>query len=595
MLPAAAAPDSGSPADWEAWAERALGARIAAGAADSATIAIVLPDAPPIVRVWGHRDLERRQPTESSDRFLIASVTKVFTASLIARLVREGRIGSLDDPANRYLKRIQLPSRGGREITLRQLLTHSAGFEERGYGMARAEGVPIRASAEEIASRMPKLVRRPGDAIVYANIDPPLLGVLVEDLTGRSYRDLLAAQVFAPLGMRSTDVNYAVDLGTQVVRAGMPDGRGGRRPQPVHANAPFFAPTGSVQTTAADMVTFLAAQLGKRPDVLDPVALALLHTPLARNAPGLGALAMAFFVDRWNGVQVIGHPGLFSGYNANLVLVPERGVGLFVAWAGAPDPGVPPLDLNAFRDAFLVQLLGPYRAAPALANPPDATALSGRYWRERRPQTNAEALVAAPAVFDLRGNADGTLGFGSERMVPIGPGLYQQVGDGQRLPRMLSIRGDEIRLQADVARRVSGLADPLVRLKVAGVALVILVSGLAVPWYARGAPRLAAPLLALAALLLPVLVQGPSPSGLDLEGEIVAGVPWRLGGLALVSWLILGALLLLVAALVEPTRRVAVLGATSRPRLAQAHLSLLALAAGALFAVLWSFHLPLGP
>lgn len=566
------------------------------GAADSATVALVLPGSTPIVRAWGHRDLEGRTPVGPADRFLIASVTKIFTASLIARLIQDGRIASLDDPANRYLKRVQLPSREGREITLRHLLTHTAGFEERGFGMARAEGLPITASAEEIRSRLPQLVRRPGDAIVYANIDPPLLGILVEDITGRSYRELLAEQVFTPLGMLRTDVNYAIDLGPDVVRAGAPDGRGGRRAQPVHVNAPFFAPTGSIQTTAGDMALLLEAQLGRRPDVFDERTLTLLHTPLARNAPGLGSLAMAFFVDRWNDAVVVGHPGLFSGYSANLILVPARGAGMFVAWAGAPDPGVKALELNAIRDAFLLNLLGPYRAPPPVANPPDTTALSGRYWRERRPQTNAEALVAAQAVFELEGSRDGSLRLGGdEPLFAIGYGLYQQAGDGTRLPRTIWVNGDQIRLQSDLARRVSGLTDPGVWLKIAAASLVVLLTGFLVPGYARGKTRFASLAVGVAALATPLFVLGPSPSGLDFEGEIIAGEWFRLGGLAVVAWLLAAAACILIATFTSPARAAAALKPSKPPHMARAHLALLALAAVALLAVMWALHLPLGP
>lgn len=585
-----------SGSDWGEWTERTLGEPVRAGAADSATLALVLPGNAPIVRVWGHRDLDGRAAAAPTDRFLIASVTKIFTASLIARLLQDGRIASLDDPANRYLKRIQLPSRDGREITVRHLLTHTAGFEERGFGMARAQGMPITASPEDIRSRLPALVRRPGESIVYANIDPPLLGVLMEDVTGRSYRELLRDEVLTPLGMGDTDVNYAIDLGPDVARAGMPDGRGGRRAQPVHANAPFFAPTGSIQTTAGDMARFLEAQLGRRPDLFDEAALTRLHTPLARNAQGLGSLAMAFFVDRWNEAVVVSHPGLFSGYSANLVLVPELGAGLFVAWAGAPGPGVKPLDLNAVRDAFLLHLLGSYRAPPRIANPPDTTAFSGRYWRERRPQTNAEALVAAQAILEVRGSSDGSLRVGGdEPWFAIGPGLYQQAGDGSRLPRTIWVDGDQVRLQSDVARRVSGLTDPGVLLKIAAVSLIVLLTGFLAAWYARGATRVASIAAGVIALSTPLLVLGPSPSGLDLEGEIIAGVWFRLGGLALAAWLLTAAASILMSTSVSSALAAVALKPSRRPRMARAHLALLTLAALALLAVMWAFHLPLGP
>lgn len=533
--PAAAQTD---PASLASWADTQFGKPVAEGSASAATVVVVKGGKVVLLRNYGYGDKAQRTPIRAPrDRFLIASTTKTFTATAIALLVRDGRITSLDDPANKYLKRTKLPDGFGRPVTIRQLLTHSAGFEERGFGIGNHDDRTAPATAAYVKAHLPAIVRKPGSHIVYANVDPALLGMVVEDITGMTMRDFMAARVLRPLGMTDTELAYAPSTTDRLVRPYI-----GAKSVPWDINAPFYAPTGSIHTTAADMAKYLNAQLGHAPQVLAPDVVARLHGPLARNAATLDPLAMAFFTSRWNGETIIGHAGAFSGFAADMYLVPARDIGVFYAWAGSPVPGRgEPLDYGKLQASFLTLALGKYQPPAPLAVQPDPSAYYGRYWDERRPQTNFEAIIAAGAVQTVAPAPGNRLTInGKGPYYAFAPGAYTMVNDDGRPAGVIAFDGERLLQRVGYARRVSGLGDPGTQTMVTLGAIAVLVSGLLGVIWMRGRARLIAPLVGVAALIVPVALFVLPPG---LEPSIIAGdaKPFILLRVALIAIVVLAA------------------------------------------------------
>ena len=573
------------------WVESAVGAPMARGAASAATVSVVDHGEIVVVRRYGLASPSSPRPVGPHDRFVIASVSKTFTASIVERLVQSGRIASVDDPANRYLKRIQLPRYGGVDITIRQLLTHSAGFEERALGIASLSDRSFPATGEYIRAHLPAVVRAPGSAVVYANIDPALLGTLVEDITGLNFRQLIHQEILEPLGMQDTDLRYGPGLGEAVVVASAMGADGIRQPMRQDANVPFFAPTGSIQTTAEDMGRFMLAQLGYASQVLPPQAAQALHAPLATNGAPLGSIAMAFFVSDWNGTTVVGHAGEFSGYDANLVLIPRLGLGLFVAWAGGPVTGTAPLDLNALRDGFLRHVLGPYTTPPAMPDAPPTQSYVGSYWSERRPHTDAESLVSIDDVMEVTAGPGQTLYVGGGGpYYAFAPGYYVGKTDGSRQPRVYRFTPGTMASTANIAHRVGALTDPRTLRDLAAILLAICVSGLAAPFYSRGVRVSAAVIIAVAALALVSAALAPNPWGSDFVGDIFAGNRLRFVILAIASVSLPVAGVSLAGALLHSRSSAGSLPAEGR--LGRSHLWAVAVAAFASIGPSLYFHLP---
>lgn len=517
--PAAAQID---PASLASWADTQFGKPVAEGSASAATVVVVKGGKVVLLRNYGHGDKAKRTPIGTPrDRFLIASTTKTFTATAIALLVKDGRITSLDDPANKYLKRMKLPDGFGRPVTIRQLLTHSAGFEERGFGIGNHDDRTAPATAAYVKAHLPAIVRKPGSHIVYANVDPALLGMVVEDITGMTMRDFMAERVLRPLGMTDTELAYAPSTTDRLVRPYI-----GATSVPWDVNAPFYAPTGSIHTTAADMAKYLNAQLGHAPQVLAPDVVARLHGPLARNAATLDPLAMAFFTSRWNGETIIGHAGAFSGFAADMYMVPGRDIGVFYAWAGGPAPGQgEPLDYGKLQTSFLTLALGKYQPPAPLAVQPDPSAYYGRYWEERRPQTNFETIIASGAVQTVTPAPGNRLTInGKGPYYAFAPGAYTMVNDDGRPGGIFAFDGDRLLQRVGYATRVRGLGDPGTQTNIAMAALAILLSGLLGAIWMRGRARWIAPTIGLAALSVPLTLFVLPPG---LEPSIIGGDPTR--------------------------------------------------------------------
>lgn len=414
-------------------------------------------------RGYGQADVQAGRPVRPDETlFRIGSATKVFTATAVAQLLERGRIASLDDPANRYLQGLQLPLSGGREITIWDLLTHRAGFEDSAYGLGAALPPARQPPAVEEARRlMPALVRPAGSASVYSNYSTALLGLLVEQVSGRTMAQYMAEHIFAPLQMTRSRLSddFEPDPALGVPAASLPDGTW--QPLRYLPMRRFIAPAGGIVTTGADMARFMAAQIdgaqGRDTPILKAATAALMQQRKAGNHPAVSGFGMKFMVQPWNGHRVIEHGGGWPGFSTVMLMLPDDGIGIFISIMGGdaevglgerlaslvtqnrltprPDHTVKgALNPLAVREDLLEHLLGPWTApAPpvAAAVPAGAnlSAYAGSYWRQRRSYTGFEAffdlLSPRAAILNVQPGTAGALRInGVDGFMPVAPGVF---------------------------------------------------------------------------------------------------------------------------------------------------------------------------
>jgi CubicO group peptidase (beta-lactamase class C family) len=481
---------------YEEWADDFIGKGVEAGGASAATVAIVKDGQVVAIRGYGKpAPGATRRIDPARDQFQIASVSKTFAGLLLLDLVRTGAMPSLDTPANSVLKRVKLPAMGGKPILLRHLLTHSAGFEERGFGYFDLNRMSVPATGADIRAILPAQVRPAGTASVYANISAPLVAMAIEDATGRPYAELLAERVLRPLGMGTTRLNLS---GKPTPGLVVPFAPGGNE-IPRSFNAPFFAPTGSIETTAPDMARYMLAMMGEGEAALPPELRGMATAPLAGNGPGLDSIGAFWFLSRWGSQPTWEHAGGLSGVASTLVMVPKQRLGLFVAWTAS----APPLGYGEIRDSFLAAFAGPPQRATGIGG--SDPAIEGRYWTERRPHSTAEMLFFLGAVTEVKRTADG-ITINGKPVTRIAPGLYEERAAPGRAAARWLFRGETMAERVAVARKVSGLSDPAVQMKMAAAALMLVLSGLLAAIWARGTARWLAPFTALIASSLPATV-----------------------------------------------------------------------------------------
>src|SRR5262249_5860245 len=147
-------------------------------------------------RGYGFSDLAAVQADPARTQYLIGSITKTFTGTVVLQLVDEGRIASLSDPANTHLKRVQIAQWNGRAVSVGDLLTHRGGLDEHLFEMAPTRRYDTPTSAADLKRLIPGLVREPGSLIAYSNDGYGLLGVLIEDIENETLQAVMRRRIF---------------------------------------------------------------------------------------------------------------------------------------------------------------------------------------------------------------------------------------------------------------------------------------------------------------------------------------------------------------------------------------------------------------
>ena len=277
------------------------------------------------------------RPVTPATVFRIGSITKTMTALAVMQLVEEGRV-TLDDPVGEHLRsfRLEAPA-GAPPITIRHVLTHTAGVGELRrwsdllrptIGLAGKVGAPERPLADLYRSGL-RAELPAGRKWAYANHAFAALGQLVEDVAGEPYAELMRTRIFEPLGMQHTDV-----LRSERVRGELAVGfalkRG--RLRPVKDAEILLPPAGSVFSSVKDMARYAAALLGgganEHGRVVRAESLAAMLEPQAGLEVDGAGQGLAFFLDRIGEHRVAGHDGGWPGFVSSLFVAPADGVGV---------------------------------------------------------------------------------------------------------------------------------------------------------------------------------------------------------------------------------------------------------------------------
>ena len=155
-------------------------------------------------RGYGYGDVDKKTPVSpSSTLFRPGSISKLFTWTAVMQLVEQNKV-ELDRDINSYLD-FKIPATYPQPITLRHLMTHTAGFEEQIKDLINSEGAPISTLREHLIAHMPQRVYPPGTIPAYSNYGASLAGYIVERVSGKPFNQYVSENIFTPLAMaRST-------------------------------------------------------------------------------------------------------------------------------------------------------------------------------------------------------------------------------------------------------------------------------------------------------------------------------------------------------------------------------------------------------
>jgi len=329
----------------ERWADETFGRILEERRISSLAIAVTQGDNVIFKKGYGYVDWTARTAVNpDTSQFRIASLSKTFIGTAIAQLLEKKKIASLDDPVNKYLKRVQLKSFNGKAITIWDMMTHQGGLGPSPV-IANEPGTPPSPPlpGDYIASKMPDILREPGTISIYCNPCTATLGFMIEDITGKTLQEYLKENVFVPLGMTHTAVvtepnPESKDIVVQYAFA--PGGTPVALPYPVIA--PFLAYAGAINSTAGDMAKYLIAHIqeaaGSGPKLMSPATFKLMHARHRGNEPNTSGFGMQFFTYDYNGERVLEHYGSLNFRSMEFLML-DRKIGVFVTFAGGGPGG----------------------------------------------------------------------------------------------------------------------------------------------------------------------------------------------------------------------------------------------------------------
>ncbi len=386
---------------------------------------------------YGFADLEKKTPFDPERTVVrVASNSKLFTATAVMQLVERGRI-RLDENVNAYLKNMRIPDTYPRPITMLNLLTHTAGFDEKNLGMSTLNEKDVIPLGTFMKNNMPGRVMEPGTVASYSNMGLTLAGYIVECVSGEPFYAYAREHLFKPLGMASSDFMPRPDL---MERMAVPYLYRGGKHEVMPYDHDFCYPAGSLMTTASDMARFMIAHLQNgrygAARILKTETAQLMHRRQFAHHPALPGMAVGFMEAVYRGLRMLEHGGWVAGFKTLTTLIPERNAGFFISYnieyAG------PGSKHYALANEVQRAIVDRYYAgavtvkAPAKLDPLLARRLGGSYRTNRHSRGDLTKFGVFMADLSVKALPDGSIMVGRDHYMPRG-GLLFEKEDGTDL------------------------------------------------------------------------------------------------------------------------------------------------------------------
>src|SRR5215471_3266691 len=319
-------------ADFEAFLDALIPSQLQNRNIAGAVVSVVKDGQVLFQKGYGYADVEAKKPVlPDQTLFRPGSISKLFTATAVMQLVEQGKL-DLDRDVNEYLD-FAIPKTYPEPVTLRRLLTHTAGFEETLKNLFVARESDLKALRNYLVNQMPARIYPPGKVPSYSNYGFSLAGHIVERVSGEKFERYIDNHILKPLKMNSStfDQPLPAPLAPQMSKGYREASKKPRDFELVQA-----APAGALSTTAADMTRFMLAFLQNGTldgvSILKPETVQQMQTrqfELNQMICGMGITFMEYLL---NPVRVIGHGGDSVYFHSDMVLIPDAHVGYFLSY-----------------------------------------------------------------------------------------------------------------------------------------------------------------------------------------------------------------------------------------------------------------------
>ncbi|NNF34998.1 MAG: serine hydrolase [Saprospiraceae bacterium] len=401
------------------------------------TVSIVQHDSIYWSKGYGYADLKKNtEVNPKKTLFRMGSVSKLFVWTAVMQLYEDGLI-NLDADITSYIDDFEIPGGYEEPITMKNLMTHTPGFEDYYFNLFSLDSLPPESLGANLNEHMPERVRPPGIHSSYSNHGTGIAAYIVEEISGMKWDDYVEQKILRPLGMNITSFRYVLpDSLMDIQSKGYTYAEGEYTSKDLKGIP--LAPVGLATTSAEDMTPFMLAHLnnGKYNDyrMLDSTTVELMHQQLFSHADGLRGMCYGFFNHSKNGYKIIGHGGATEFFFTYMLILPDEKTGIFIStntrggtslirqvtdhWIDQYYPDTTAVDSIQLSDTYLAQF-------------------SGNYISNRRPRnrvTKISVLSNNPVtVSNSNGKIKTSSGGDTHIWFPIDSLLFQNTNNTSRL------------------------------------------------------------------------------------------------------------------------------------------------------------------
>lgn len=433
-------------------------------AVPGATIAIVQSGKVIFLQGYGLADIEHKRAMDANLTYLeVGSISKLFTWTAVMQLVEQGKL-DLDVDVRQYLPPdfIQLAA----PITLRHLLTHTAGFEERMAAMMVEQPAALIPLQEYVSARyQPRQIYQPGTIIAYSNYGTNLAGYIIEHVTGMPFAQYINTHIFMPLGMDaatfSQDYNSIPGFNDKKSRGYIAAGNEFVLRPNLYIND---MPAGSLQATAENMARFMIAHLDRQGSsgyrlFKDLNTLTKMQTTAFTHNEALPGNAHGFWERFVGAKRVLEHGGNTDSFSASLLIVPEDEFGLCILTNLGSE-------MSGLRSELINALIGSTYTKPERVEGLDHSRdVAGWYRSARRVESTLFKLFYSVAGSDthVRAVSPGTitvevLGQQAATYIETSPYLFERLEAADLLMDRAGLPTSRIYFPTDSYSKVTKLA-----------------------------------------------------------------------------------------------------------------------------------------
>ena len=375
-----------------------------------ATVSVVKDGKLLFAKGYGYADVQNKKPVSAQETlFRPGSISKLFTWTAIMQLYEQGKL-DLDRDINDYLD-FKIPDAFGKPITLKNVLTHTPGFEEQIKDLFTTNATAPNLG-QYVKTHIPGRIYPPGTVPAYSNYATAIAGYIVERVSGRPFEQYVAENIMKPLKMTHSTFSQPLP---QELAPFMSNGyrMGSDNAELFEVVNPF--PAGSLSSTAADMAQFMIAHLqdGQLGDakILKPETARLMHSRLFALDDAANAMCYGFYEETRNNQRIIGHGGDTVYFHSDMHLVLDQKVGFFVSYNSAGNSsGLGDSPRANLWEAFLDRYYPSSTTATSSASAKDdAKAAAGTYVLSRKSENSFLKVASVLQQFSVSPVGDGDI------------------------------------------------------------------------------------------------------------------------------------------------------------------------------------------